>query len=215
MVGFHVALISTRHFLLYTTWKRLKLSHSIRIPRKSSMIYSSNCMIIFMQLQETLCMQISYPLTQIISMLFEQLCTIKNNAGSLSQFVKKMATSLPYTCQSQSPSPYFDLSLFRYDEKLISATDRLRHSTEHPIKFISRRQPHILKFKIKPGPETSGSDARQESIIVLVSSLLTARDLHPANIFHATNCCKHTFQEMIQKPFLSLVEKDDALLCCI
>ncbi|KAG0457111.1 hypothetical protein HPP92_021956, partial [Vanilla planifolia] len=95
---------------------------------------------------------------------FEQLCTIKNNAGSLSQFVKKMATSLPYTCQSQSPSPYFDLSLFRYDEKLISATDRLRHSTEHPIKFISRRQPHILKFKIKPGPETSGSDARSKRV---------------------------------------------------
>lgn len=35
--------------------------------------------------------------------------------------------------------------------QLISAADRHRHSTEHPIKFISRRQPHILKFKIKPG----------------------------------------------------------------
>ena len=30
--------------------------------------------------------------------------------------------SLPYTCQSQSPSPYFDLSLFRYDEKVCSTT---------------------------------------------------------------------------------------------
>ncbi|KAM3330427.1 hypothetical protein ACQJBY_026976 [Aegilops geniculata] len=36
---------------------------------------------------------------------------------SLYQFVKKMMASLPYTCQSQSPSPYFDLSIFRYDEK--------------------------------------------------------------------------------------------------
>ncbi|XP_026664116.2 light-mediated development protein DET1 isoform X4 [Phoenix dactylifera] len=81
----------------------------------------------------------------------DQLWCIKNKTNNISQFVKKMMTSLPCTCQSQSPSPYFDLSLFRYDEKLISATVRHRHSTEHPIKFISRRQPNILKFKIKPG----------------------------------------------------------------
>ncbi|KAL6615286.1 hypothetical protein ACP70R_037556 [Stipagrostis hirtigluma subsp. patula] len=66
-------------------------------------------------------------------------------------FVKKMVASLPYTCQSQSPSPYIDLSLFRYDEKLISSIDRHRHCTEHPIKFISVRQPNVVKFKIKPG----------------------------------------------------------------
>ncbi|KAG2597852.1 hypothetical protein PVAP13_5KG244107 [Panicum virgatum] len=82
---------------------------------------------------------------------FDQLCTIKNKASSSSQFVKKMMASLPYTCQSQSPSPYFDLSLFRYDEKLISAIDRHRHCTEHPIKFISVRSPNVVKFKIKPG----------------------------------------------------------------
>lgn len=35
--------------------------------------------------------------------------------------------------------------------QLISSTDRHRQSTDHPIKFISRRQPHTLKFKIKPG----------------------------------------------------------------
>lgn len=35
--------------------------------------------------------------------------------------------------------------------QLISATDRHRQSTDHPIKFISRRQPNSLKFKIKPG----------------------------------------------------------------
>ncbi|KAJ6878412.1 light-mediated development protein DET1-like [Populus alba x Populus x berolinensis] len=130
----------------------------------------------------------------------EQLRSIKYKASSLSQFVKKMLTSLPFSCQSLSPSPYFDQSLFRYDEKLerkdddiscprilrcflhidnfkkleplklwiktlpllnylvyelhlISATDRHRPSTDHPIKFISRRQPHTLKFKIKPGPK--------------------------------------------------------------
>lgn len=35
--------------------------------------------------------------------------------------------------------------------QLISATDRPRQSTDHPIRFISRRQPNILKFKIKTG----------------------------------------------------------------
>ncbi|KAL6585659.1 acid phosphatase det1 [Orobanche minor] len=33
-------------------------------------------------------------------------------------FVKKMLSTLPINCQSQSPSPYFDHSLFRYDEKV-------------------------------------------------------------------------------------------------
>ncbi|KAM7266619.1 hypothetical protein ACFE04_004516 [Oxalis oulophora] len=76
------------------------------------------------------------------------------------EFVKKMLASLPFSCQSQSPSPYFDQSLFRYDEKLISATDRHRQSTDHPIKFISRRHPNMLKFKIKPGPDSGGVDGR-------------------------------------------------------
>ncbi|GMG99237.1 hypothetical protein Nepgr_001077 [Nepenthes gracilis] len=83
----------------------------------------------------------------------EQLRCIKNKSSSFSQFVKKALGSLPFPCQSRSPSPYFDQSLFRFDEKLISATDRHRQSTDHPIKFILRRQPKILKFKIKPGPE--------------------------------------------------------------
>ncbi|XP_047262662.1 light-mediated development protein DET1 isoform X7 [Capsicum annuum] len=80
------------------------------------------------------------------------------------QFVKKMMASLPFSCQSQSPSPYFDQSLFRFDEKLISAIDRHRQSTDHPIKFISRRQPNILKFKMKPGPEAGSMDGRTKKI---------------------------------------------------
>uniref|UniRef100_A0A8R7VJD6 Uncharacterized protein n=1 Tax=Triticum urartu TaxID=4572 RepID=A0A8R7VJD6_TRIUA len=89
----------------------------------------------------------------------DQLRTIKSKASSPSQFVKKMMASLPYTCQSQSPSPYFDLSIFRYDEKLFSAIDRHRHCTEYPIKFISVRQPNVVKFKIKPGPRRTAKRA--------------------------------------------------------
>ncbi|XP_010246313.1 PREDICTED: light-mediated development protein DET1 isoform X2 [Nelumbo nucifera] len=94
----------------------------------------------------------------------EQLRGIKNKSSSFSQFVKKMLTSLPFSCQSQSPSPYFDQCLFRFDEKLISAADRHRQSTDHPIKFISRKHPNSLKFKIKPGPEAGGLDGRTKKI---------------------------------------------------
>ncbi|XP_049364585.1 light-mediated development protein DET1 isoform X3 [Solanum verrucosum] len=94
----------------------------------------------------------------------EQLRCTKNKATNFSQFVKKMMASLPFSCQSQSPSPYFDQSLFRFDEKLISAIDRHRQSTDHPIKFISRRQPNILKFKMKPGPEAGSTDGRTKKI---------------------------------------------------
>ncbi|KAF5179106.1 Light-mediated development protein det1 [Thalictrum thalictroides] len=94
----------------------------------------------------------------------EQLRCMKDKASSFVQFVKKMLASLPVSCQSQSPSPYFDQSLFRFDEKLISATDRHRQSAEHPIKFISRRHPNIFKFKINPGPEAGGDDDEAKKI---------------------------------------------------
>lgn len=93
----------------------------------------------------------------------EQVRSNKNKATSLPQFLKKMLSSLPYCSQSQSPSPYFDQSLFRYDEKLISATERHRQCTDHPIKFISR-QSNTLKFKIKPGPEVGTADGRVKKI---------------------------------------------------
>ncbi|EPS59849.1 deetiolated 1-like protein, partial [Genlisea aurea] len=48
----------------------------------------------------------------------EQFRCNKNKANSLPQFMKKMLSTLPLNCQSQSPSPYFDHSLFRYDEKV-------------------------------------------------------------------------------------------------
>ncbi|PWA41427.1 light-mediated development protein DET1 [Artemisia annua] len=94
----------------------------------------------------------------------EQLRSSKIKATSFSLFVKKVLASLPFNCQSQSPSPYFDQSLFRFDEKLISAADRHRQSTDHPIKFILRRPPYTLKFKIKPGPEAGVTDCRTKRI---------------------------------------------------
>ncbi|KAF3441496.1 hypothetical protein FNV43_RR15410 [Rhamnella rubrinervis] len=94
----------------------------------------------------------------------EQLRSVKDKTSSSSQFVKKMLASLPISCQLQSPSPYFDQSLYRFDEKLISATDRHRQSSDHPIKFILRRKPYTLRFKIKPGPEGGTIDNRAKKI---------------------------------------------------
>ncbi|CAA0836874.1 Light-mediated development protein DET1 [Striga hermonthica] len=118
----------------------------------------------------------------------EQLRSNKNKTTSFMQFVKKMLSVLPMNCQSQSPSPYFDHSLFRYDEKLISATDRHRQSTDHPIKFILRRHPKTLKFKIHPGPESGGVDTRAKKIssflfhpiLPLAISVQQTVYLHPA-----------------------------------
>lgn len=93
---------------------------------------------------------------------FEQLRGIKKKPNF--QFLKKMLGSLPFSCQSQNPSPYFDQSLFRYDEKLISATDRPRPSTDHPIKFTTRREQYAHKFKIKSGPEAGSTDGRAKKI---------------------------------------------------
>ncbi|KAI4963291.1 hypothetical protein ZWY2020_015103 [Hordeum vulgare] len=67
--------------------------------------------------------------------------------SSHSIFVKKMMASLPYTCQSQSPSPYFDLSIFRYDEKVCTScidmyvtphtyTLTHAHTTKHTHTYI-------------------------------------------------------------------------------
>jgi len=55
----------------------------------------------------------------------KRLCTWHANLFCINlfvvlQFVKKMLASLPFSCQSQSPSPYFDQSLFRFDDKVYS-----------------------------------------------------------------------------------------------
>lgn len=87
---------------------------------------------------------------------------IKSN--SFVQFIKRTLASLPCNAQSHSPSAYFDQSLFHFDEKLISATDQYKPCTEHPIKFISRRKPNALKFKINPGAELGPGDGRAKKV---------------------------------------------------
>lgn len=79
-------------------------------------------------------------------------------AQSQAQVIRRTLAALPCNAQSHSPSPYFDQSLFHFDERLISATDQYKPCTEHPIKFLSRRKPNTLKFKINPGLELGHGD---------------------------------------------------------
>lgn len=83
---------------------------------------------------------------------------ISGKIGSYAQVIKRTLASLPHNSQSLSPSAYFDQYLFHFDEKLISSTDRHKPCAEHPIKFISRRRPNTLKFKINPGLELGSND---------------------------------------------------------
>ncbi|KAF9938475.1 acid phosphatase det1 [Mortierella alpina] len=61
--------------------------------------------------------------------------------------------------QSLSDSPYLDLALFSYDEKVISASDRQRQCQDFPIKFYLRGSGE-LRFKIhlfKSGSVSGGT----------------------------------------------------------
>ncbi|KAJ7564160.1 hypothetical protein O6H91_02G005500 [Diphasiastrum complanatum] len=85
-------------------------------------------------------------------------------SGSYAHVVKRTLASLPFSSQCQSPSVYFDQSLFHFDEKLISATERHKPCMENPIKFLSRRRPNSLKFKINPGLELGSNDGRVKKV---------------------------------------------------
>ncbi|CAK9194779.1 unnamed protein product [Sphagnum troendelagicum] len=90
----------------------------------------------------------------------EQLRKQKTTSCVCMQVIRRTLSVLPFNCQSQSPSAYFDQYLFHYDEKFISAIDRHKPCMEHPIKFISRRRPNTLKFKINPGLELGANDGQ-------------------------------------------------------
>eukprot|EP00026_Physarum_polycephalum_P003245 Phypoly_transcript_03255.p1 GENE.Phypoly_transcript_03255~~Phypoly_transcript_03255.p1 ORF type:complete len:640 (+),score=100.70 Phypoly_transcript_03255:170-2089(+) len=70
--------------------------------------------------------------------------------GGETQAVKRILSALPFSPQSWSESPYFDKSLYNYDEKVISSTERPKQCADHPIKFYSRSDDQV-QFKITPG----------------------------------------------------------------
>ncbi|CAL8468423.1 g7963 [Coccomyxa elongata] len=69
---------------------------------------------------------------------------------SQSQVVRRILANVPATAQALCTSPFLDANLFSYDDKLISATLRMRGYTEQPLKFVSRAYPAASRFKVQP-----------------------------------------------------------------
>eukprot|EP01135_Chromosphaera_perkinsii_P011978 Nk52_evm5s2554 gene=Nk52_evmTU5s2554 len=74
------------------------------------------------------------------------------NGGHL-HAIKRVLSSLPFSSQTFSPSPYFDQSLYSYDEKVISSSERPKPCNDFPVKFYNR-DTDAIKFKINPGTKS-------------------------------------------------------------
>eukprot|EP00041_Stephanoeca_diplocostata_P011813 m.195639 g.195639 ORF g.195639 m.195639 type:complete len:547 (+) comp18681_c0_seq6:306-1946(+) len=68
--------------------------------------------------------------------------------------IRRSLSELPVAPQNIRESPYFDPALFDYDEKLISHSERLKHCTEFPVKFYSRKHGNVV-FRIPTGKKTA------------------------------------------------------------
>lgn len=78
----------------------------------------------------------------------KQMQLVKNaKSGGSSQSIKRILSNLPLNPQSFSESPYFDLDLFSFDDKVIGAAERIRLCPDYPCKFYDRKT-GVLKFKL-------------------------------------------------------------------
>jgi de-etiolated-1 len=108
------------------------------------------------------CSNNSFVREQLLKQKMAVMCA-KN--GGEAQATKRILSALPFSPQSWSESPYFDKSLFNYDEKVISSTERPKPCAEYAIKFYSREDGHV-QFKINPGlPEKTDRVKRYASYV--------------------------------------------------
>jgi len=81
----------------------------------------------------------------------KQVYTARNaRNGGQDQSIRRNLSDLPVGPQNIRESPYFDLDLFSYDEKLISPSERLKHCFEFPVKFYARHHGRV-SFRIYTG----------------------------------------------------------------
>ncbi|KAJ3325347.1 acid phosphatase det1 [Boothiomyces sp. JEL0866] len=80
---------------------------------------------------------------------------LKAKNGGKSQSIKRILSALPINPQSFSESPYFNLDLFSFDEKVINSCDRIRNCTDYPVKFFDRKTGKLV-FKLKRRRFSSG-----------------------------------------------------------
>nr|XP_027198550.1 uncharacterized protein LOC113792803 [Dermatophagoides pteronyssinus] len=75
---------------------------------------------------------------------------IENRNGNYNEAVRCILSLLPHHAQLLTPSPYLDLSLFSYDEKVIGSNEKPRHTSEVPIRFFNR-DTGVLSFRMHTG----------------------------------------------------------------
>jgi len=96
----------------------------------------------------------------------QKLAVASGKNGGETQAVKRILSALPFSPQCWNESPYFDKSLFSYDDKIISSTERPKPCVDYPIKFYSRTDGQI-QFKINPGlPDKSDRTKKFATYIV-------------------------------------------------
>ncbi|KAH8552665.1 De-etiolated protein 1 Det1-domain-containing protein [Umbelopsis sp. PMI_123] len=71
--------------------------------------------------------------------------------GGRGEAMRRLALSFPQCPQSYLESPYFDQSIFSFDDKFVSSLDGLKSSQGSPIKFYARKSGR-MKFKLDPNP---------------------------------------------------------------
>ncbi|EIE19430.1 hypothetical protein COCSUDRAFT_48944 [Coccomyxa subellipsoidea C-169] len=97
---------------------------------------------------------------------------------SQSQVVRRILANVPATAQALCTSPFLDANLFSYDDKLISATLKMRGYTEQPLKFVSRAHPAASRFKSSSIPIRLDDDCTLEQLqSQIVQELLKANNL--------------------------------------
>lgn len=112
--------------------------------------YLTNCGLNF-----TSCPSNSLEDRYLLDRSLEMLATAKGSSVALGK--TKLARAIPYNTQLiPSPtSPFFDYGLFRYDDRTLSAIDRIRSCTDATARIFSRRSGQIrLKLTSNPSPIT-------------------------------------------------------------
>jgi hypothetical protein len=92
----------------------------------------------------------------------------ENSFSMISPFLAKRALqSLPIPSQTLSESPYLDTALFRYDDRSIGPSERLRSAHEGSISFYSRRSGRRL-FSIssqQTGDSPEETDSKSKRMV--------------------------------------------------
>ncbi|XP_019878959.1 DET1 homolog [Aethina tumida] len=93
--------------------------------------------------------------------------------GGSTEATKRLLSQLPISAQSYTSSPYLDLALFSYDDKLVSVMERPKASGEHPIRFYARDS-GFLRFRIYAGQVRTATKPNRR---------LVAFTFHPSDPF--------------------------------